>query len=252
MKRIRHLFLASVAAGAATGAAPAQAQNAPVAAAAPVADPAKLAAARQVVVKLVPEGLYRRMMGEGMNEMMRNMAGSIGDLPMRDLIRAGGLSEAQVAQLGDAKISELMLLLDPHWHERTQLSMRAMTGELAELMASMEPAIRDALSQSYAREFSAAELADMARFFATPSGEHFAAQSMALFMAPEMMKAMSDLTPQIMQRMPQMMEKVQGATKHLPPAREYKDLSEAERRKFAELLGLDPEEAGKPGRSNKQ
>lgn len=236
---MKQMLFAALAFGSVLAGGPARAQSAPQSApSAAAADTGKLQAARQIVAKLVPDGLYRRMMGDSMNQIMQNMVGSMGELPVRELARAGGISEEEVSRLGEGKTAELMALLDPHWQERMRLTMQAMSGELGEVMASMEPAVREALSQSYAREFSAAELADLARFFATPTGDHYAAQSMALFMAPEMVKAMSDMTPQLMRQMPAITAKAQAATKHLPPARTFEDLSEAERAKFSDLLGV--------------
>jgi hypothetical protein len=205
-----------------------------------VADPARLAAAKDVVGKLLPQGIYKRMLGTTMNTMMDSIMGPIGDLPIREVMRLGGLSEADAKALGESTMREVMEVYDPHWLERMQLTMHAMTDAMSDLMVSMEPKVRDALGRAYAREFSLAELQDMGRFFASPSGAHYAGKSMELFMDPEMMKTMMEAMPEIMKQMPAIMEKAMTAAKDLPAPRTNKDLTPAERKKLAGLLGVDP------------
>lgn len=236
---MKHAFAAAAALLALPGPA-AFAQTAPSAQAAPAADPVRLAAAKEVVGKVLPQGIYKRVLGTTMNSMMDSMMGSMGKLPMREIMRMTGISEEDAKSLGEGTIDEVMEIYDPHWQERMQLTMHAMTDAMSDLMASMEPRIREALTRAYAREFTLAELQDMARFFASPAGARYANKSMELFMDPEMMKTMTEALPEIMKQMPAIFERATNATKDLPKPRTNKDLTPEERTKLAGLLGVDP------------
>lgn len=222
----------------------AQTQSAPPApAAAP--DPARLAVARELADKLVPQGMYQRMMGENFSRMMESMVGSAGDIPVRDFAQIGGLSEQDVSRLGKTTLGEVMAIYDPHWQERQQRMMRAMMGEMGKLMSTLEPKVRVALARAYAREYSLPELQDLQRFFATPAGSHYARSSMELMMGPDMAQTMGEAMPEIMKQMPALIQTAQTSTKDLPPPRRPADLTPDEREKIVKLLGA---KSGQPAK----
>lgn len=217
-------------------ATPALAQTAPGAA---PADPARLAAAQTVVAKLVPAGIYKRLMGTSFDQLIETMTDSMREMPINELVRLTGIDKQDAAALGEGTIGEVMDVYDPRWNDRMKLGTRAMADSMAEMMVEMEPVVRGALARAYAREFSAAELAELGRFFATSAGSHYADQSLALSMDPEMVKAMSDLMPRMMEHMPDLVARAEAATRDLPKPRTNKDLTPAERKKLAGLLGVD-------------
>jgi len=204
---------------------------------APIA-PAQLDAARGVVAKVFPVGTYRRMMGETMDKLMGSMMDGMMDMPIGEIARLGGLESEKVAEMDKTSIAEIMAIYDPHFRERTRLGMRAMTDSMTGLMDDMEPRFRAGLTRAYARKFSAAQLADLGRFFDTPTGSVYAAESMMLYMDPEVMGEMQTMMPEIMKKMPDFMAAMKNATAHLPPARKASELSKAEREKLAALLGV--------------
>lgn len=238
---IKHLLAAAFlvpAAGHAQTAAPAA-----VTTAAP--DPARLAAAKEAIAKLMPQGLYKRMLGTSLNGMIDSMMGTMGDMPIRDLVRMTGISEDEAKTLGPGTMHEVMDIYDPHWNERMKLMTHAMMNEMGDFMGGFEPRVREAMARAYAREFSLTELQEMNRFFATPAGGHYATRSMELFMDPEMMKSMTEMMPEMMKAMPDILAKAQAAIKDLPPARTNKDLTPEERKKIASLLGIDADKLDK-------
>lgn len=227
----------AIAAALALASGPASAQTAPRPVAAPV-DATRLTAARQVVARLMPPGTYKRMMDQSMGPLMDSMTQSMGQLPVQDLARLSGITAEEAASLGEGTIEQVMAIYDPHWRDRLKRSTDAMMGGMTGIMTSMEPAMREGLSRAYAREFSAAELGEMDRFFATPAGTHYALKSLQLFMDPEMMKIMSDMVPEMTKRMPDMMAKAEAAVASLPKPRSNSDLTPAERAKLSKLLGV--------------
>lgn len=223
----------------------AHAQTAPKApavapASAPV-DPARLAVSQRVVARLVPQGIYKKIMDTVFTEMMDQMFGQLGEMPIGQIAKLGGLSPAQAKALGDAKIGEIMAIYDPAWRDRQKRMMQGFSSGMGDIMGKLEPKVREALARAYAREFTAEELADLDRYFATPAGAHYAAQSLVIAMGPDMTKAMGEMMPEMMSAMPVLIQRAEEATADLPPVRKMDDLSPAERKKLAELLGVDPE-----------
>jgi hypothetical protein len=225
------------------GAARAQSvsQPAPAAPALGPVDPARLAVADRLVTKLLPAGIYKQLFDKTFNALMDKIVGQVGEMPIAKLARMGGVTEAQANALGAAKLREVMEIYDPAWQERQRRTMQVMAAGMGDIMTSVEPKARGALAKAYAREFSAVELEDLDRYFATPAGAHYASRSLLIAMGPDMMEAMNALMPELMEAMPGLVQKAQAATADLPAVRTKGDLSPAERKKLAELFGVDPE-----------
>lgn len=211
---MRYQYLAIFALGIAT---PALAQQVPSTVVENAADPARIAAAKPVIDKLWPVGTYRRMMDGSMSKIMDSMMESMMGMKASDIIgpmdKSGKASEAA----GTKSMGELAMTADPNFRERTRLMMDAMMSGMIPIMEKIEPQVRENLTKIYARRFSAAQLADLGSFFATPSGKAYAEQSMLVFMDPEMIQGMQAFVPELMKSMPAILKKAEEATKHLPP-----------------------------------
>lgn len=218
----------------------------PVQPAAEAIDPSRLSAARKVVEKVFPLGTYKRMMGGTMNTLMDSIMGGAMDIPVAQIAAMGGLDAGQVKELGDAKLSDIMAIYDPHFRERTQIGMRAMMDAMGAMMGGFEPRMQAGLTRAYARKFNAAQLGELDAFFATPTGSVYAAESMMLYMDPEVMREMQALMPDLMKHMPDLIKVTTEATKHLPAPRKPEELSEAEKAKLAKLLGVKKSELRDP------
>lgn len=182
-----------------------------------IADPLRLAAAEKAVDYLFPLGTYERMMRGTMDKMISQMMGSMMDMPASDMAKMGGANEEQAEALGQRSMAEMALDADPHFHERTDISMKVMMDEMVTLMSSMEPQIRTALSGIYARKFTLQQLGEMNTFFATDTGTAFARDYMMVFVDKDMMSTMMGFVPEMMKVMPDIQKKVEEATAHLPP-----------------------------------
>lgn len=222
--------------------APALAQNAP---AVPVTtpsqtpvDPARLAAAQDVVNHIFPEGTYARMMNGSFDAIMKSVMNSFSNIPVKQIAAIGGLSQAEVAKLGDGNLREMMAILDPAFQQRMDIIMHTMVSELPKLMATFEPGMREGLSQAYAKRYSLEQLTELNRFFATPTGSAYASNSMLIAMDPEVMSRMQAVMPQMMQQMPAIMQKAMAAAATLPKPKKPEDLTRADRAKLAKLLGV--------------
>lgn len=199
----------ALAAAALAMAAPAVAQTASASAAA--LDPARLAAAEKAVAALVPEGVYMRMMRDQFPHMMDAMMAQMMDKTAGEL----GIPESGT----DAKktLRENAAAADPHFEERMRIMMRVMGEEMGVVFGRIEPRVRAGLSRAFARKFTLEQLDAQNAFFATPAGKAFAGEYLTTFMDPELIQEMMAATPEMMKVMPQIMKKVEAATKHLPP-----------------------------------
>lgn len=201
------------------------------------ADPARLAAAQQLVFKVVPDGAFAKIMN-GMSEQMGSMiVAQLDAMPLGKIAEAMGLNAADTTKLDKVKISQINSIIDPHYKERMERTMKALFASMGGVMGKMEPAVRDALAQAYARRFTTAQLNEINAFVATPTGSLFASSNMELASDPEYLKVSQKLVPELMQAMPEIIANTQKATADLPPARSYKDLTAEEKKKLQALIG---------------
>ena len=197
----------------------------------------RLPAATAVVAMMMPEGFYGEMMGDMMDKMMRPMMAmfSSPDFLLASRIAAG---EDALSAMGDAEKAELLAMLDPAYDRRVDVIIGTLTANMAEMFVVLEPPMREGLSKAYAVRFDGAQLGDIAGFFATPTGGQFARESMALFADPQVMQATMQALPQMMGSIGNMESAMKEAMESLPAERGLDDLSDAEKARMAQLLGV--------------
>jgi hypothetical protein len=237
---MKKVILAVLALGIATPAL-AQAEVKPVESAKAAASPL----ATEIATKLFPDGTYRKLLGPTFTQMLSGMFDNMGSIPLGQIARAVGADEKVAAALDKAKSDEIMAIIDPAFKQRMGLTMESMFTAMIPLFETMEPDLRDGLALSIQSKFTPVQLAELKSFFATSTGASFASQQMLLFADPAVMGKMQAQMPKIMAAMPDLLGKAFKATESLPKPREMKDLTEAERTKISELLGLKPEKAKK-------
>ncbi len=238
---MKKLLLAIAATSLALGSQPAAAQDAPPASTVPPAapiDPQRLAAARTTVDHIFPQGTYARIMNGSMNGMLDNIVKTSGAIPLREVAGLAGQPPAELARLGQTTLADIMAIFDPVHDQRMAIVMHTTMTAMTDIMSQLEPSIHEGLAEAYAARFTTSQLADMNRFFATPSGQAFAANVMTIQTDPAVMTRMQAIVPVLMQRLPGIMDQAGRATAKLPPPRKFNDLSPAERTKLASLLGV--------------
>jgi hypothetical protein len=188
----------------------------PPATAAPAAtppDPERMALARQAIDYVWPLGTYRRLIANSMGGMTDMMIGATLDVKTDDMLPPGTRPKGTPS----GTLREAMAKEDPYFEERMRIMYRVMGEEMAPIASHVEPQVREALATIYARRFTAEQLADMNRFFATPSGRAYAADSLTVYTEPEMTRAMATMMPELMKAMPAIMKRFETETAHLPP-----------------------------------
>ena len=203
-------------------------------------DLAKLEVSRKVALRLVPDGVFMKVMSGTFDQMMGGMMDSIMDLPLKEVVQKFAKNPDDLKDLNEFTLAQVMAIVDPAYKERTQVGMKAMMSEMGGIMSTMEPGMREGMAVAYANRFSATELADMDRFFASASGARFASENMTIMTDPAIMKQMQALMPKIMEAMPAVVKKMTDATEKLPAAKTSETLTKEERDALAKLLGIKP------------
>lgn len=202
---------------------------------------ARLPAAQSVVGAMMPEGFYGEMMGDMMDKMIRPMM-SMFSTPDFILGTRLAADEETLGELDETQKVELLEMLDPAYDRRTDVIVEVMTESMGGIFDTLEPPMREGLSKAYAVRFDDDQLADIGAFFATPTGGTYARESMALFADPQVMQAMMQALPQMMGSFGNLETVMKEAMAELPAERAYEDLTDAQRTRMAELLGVDEAE----------
>lgn len=203
---------------------------------------ARMPIAEKVVERIFPAGTYVKMMNETMQPMMDSMMGSFMDLPINEIAKLTGVMTPEMESMGEGSVNEVMAILDPAFEERTRVISSVTFELITDTMKQIEPSYRAGLARAYAVRFTEAELTELNTYFSTPTGSKYAAESMLIFADPQVMSAMNEMVPAMLNMMPNMMEKIAVANEQFPAARTYSDLSVEERARLSELLGVTEDE----------
>ena len=178
----------------------------------PAPDPARLVLARTTVETLWPNGTYGRMTDQ--------LMGGIYDRIMAMKLSDFDKGAAKAGKPGpDLTLHQSMLKDDPYFDQRVAIIRRVMTDEMKALSAIVEPRLRDGLARAAARRFDARQLTDINTFFATDSGRALGSNLITIWMDPDTIRGVVQSMPDLIAEMPQMMARVEQATKALPKPR---------------------------------
>ena len=200
---------------------------------------ARLPAAQAVVGEMMPDGFYGEMMAGMMDKMLRPML-TMFSQPEFVLGARLTVDAEAIEALEEAEQAELTAMLDPAYEARGDAMVAVLTSRMGGMFTAMEGPMREGLSKAYAVRFDDAQLADIAAFFATPTGGEYARESMALFADPQVMQASMQALPAMMSGFGDIESAMREAMEALPAERGYGDLTEAQRERMAELLEIDP------------
>jgi Uncharacterized protein conserved in bacteria (DUF2059) len=206
-------------------------------------DAEQKAIAARVAGKVLPDGIYKQMFSSVFDQMGNGMMNQMMDIPMRDLAgMLGKEGDDLKASMSDATLKQVMEILDPAFDQRTKLMFKVMEPEMSALFTKFEPVMREGLATAYASRFNPDQLRELEAFFATPTGNAYAASSMTIFMDPAVMEKMMGVMPEMMKTIPAIVPKMTAAMEGLPKPKTVKDLNKAERAKLEALLGVTAKE----------
>jgi len=199
------------------------------------------------VARIFPPGTYTKMMHEAILPMMYGGMVDILRMPAAQLANLTGLMPDDLAARGEGTISDAMAIMDPAYKARSTLVMNVSMGWVAALMNQAEPSYRANLARAFAVRFPEAELDELNSFFATPTGSHYAAESILISIDPQVTSAMNEMISAVMESLPDMMASVTEATAGMPEARIYLELSANEQAKLSAILGVSHTELDRLG-----
>lgn len=180
----------------------------------PDPDPARLALSRTSVQAMWPDGAYGRMMVDFMGGMIDHAM----QLKKSDLAELGGKAKpaAASADARDLSLHDEIAGKDPYFDKRMAAIRAVVDEEIGKVSVIIDPKIREGLARAMARRFDGQQLADINRFFATPSGHAFAGQYMQLWLDPDTIRSVFTSMPEMMKLMPDMMQKIKAANDKFP------------------------------------
>ncbi len=205
----------------------------------PEPEPARLELAKITTSKLLPDGVYAKMIDDMMGNVLTPLFNLMPGLSDTQITTITGASEDTVAALTEDQKAAVTQIIDPNHKDRGKQIIDVLKPMISEAIAVIEPAMRQGLSRAYARKFTAAQLTTINGFFATPVGSEFARSSFALQADPEVMQATFKAFPVIISTFMSDESKVKEKFEALPKQRELKDLSDAELQQLAQLLGVE-------------
>lgn len=207
---MRGIILAAFVLGFATPplAAQAPAPAAPVPQAEAAVDPARLAAAERMIETMMPPGMLQRAFAQTM-------------FPIDSIMSMDAAALGLPGAPADASLGETIAAADPHFQERMRIESEIMREAMAGLVGEMEPDMRRIFARFFARRFDLAELEEMTRFFATPTGRKYVETSFNMMSDPAMTELVGVMAPRMVEAFPRIEERIRAATAHLPrPATE--------------------------------
>lgn len=202
---------------------------------------ARVPAASAITAQMMPDGFYVEIMEDTMKSALEPMMAMLSGATGAKLMLGARLNvePETIAGFSDEQKIELATLLDPGFAERGPMMQQMMNGMMRKLAVAIEPGFREGMAKAYAVRFDADQLADIASFFATPTGAIYARENMRLMADPQVMSASMKAMPAMMEQFAGMEEGIGVAMDALPPERNVSDLSDAERARMAALLGVD-------------
>lgn len=202
-------------------------------------EPALLAKGERIANAVVPTGSYRKIIAETFKKVVEPMMEGMDQIPLSVITNFAGVSEEEVTLKPGAKLSDIMMIVDPHYKQRNRTMMSKLSDIMIDLSDDIEPSIRDGMAKAYARRFSAKDLEAVAQFYETESGAKIAGESLGIFASPEVMSASMEMMPKFMERFFGEMEAITKGSEDLPPPRKFSDLSNEELNKMSELMGVE-------------
>lgn len=205
----------------------------------PPVDPARLALARQTTAALIPQGALAKMIDNMYGKIFKavmEQASAASDLSIS--IKTGVESE-QVAALDAPTKEKIADLFDPNRKEREDQVTKVIKPLIEEALGDLEAPMREGLAYAYSRKFSGEQLTQLNSFFATPTGQLYANESMALQADPEVMLAVAKAVPPMVTKFMDRGPELEGQFKDLPKEKSLADMSDAELSKLAKLMKVN-------------
>lgn len=202
---------------------------------------ARLPAAQALAEIILPPGTFDAVMAKSLRTTMRPLLqmAVLGKADTTFVRERLGLSAEQWTSLPNSSKVELANLLDPAFGQRARADLAAVFETLKPVSATIEPYVRQAIVAMHAQQFTEAQMTDIGAFFATPTGAIYAEQWLSTMFDPRLFAVNMELTSRMISFGVQAQARMTTDTGLVGTERAYSDLSEAERDRVAEIVGMD-------------
>lgn len=198
------------------------------------------ASAHIIAVKMLPAGVYTRMMATVLPNIMNQMTSAMPALVIREALKSGGVPAEKVNQLSPQQMNEIIAIIDPAQSERMKIVQSVIMEENARMLTAYEPELRKAYERAFLNRYTTTQLADIAQFANTPAGEAFLSDITQLGADPAIQAQIKQLMADMIQKMPGFMDLAKAKAANLPAPRQLKDLSPEQKARLKALLGPSP------------
>ena len=205
----------------------------------PPIDPARLTLAERTTAALIPNGSIEKMVDNLYGKMFKTIMGEFGGQSDLMLSIQTGVESEQIAKLDEATKAKVADMFDPHRKEREDQITKVIKPLISEVLGDMEPPMRSGLAKAYARKFTGAQLTDINGFLATPTGNIYASEWMALQADPEVMLAVLKAVPPLVTKFIDRAPELEKDFKELPKEKQLADFDDKELGKLAKLMKVD-------------
>jgi len=202
--------------------------------------PAQLALAETTTGALVPPGSLEKMLDNLYGKLFRGMLGEFGGMSDLMLSIKTGVESEKIEALDTPTKEAIADMFDPHRKAREEQIMTTVKPLVSEVLRDFEAPMRTGMARAFARKFSADQMTQMNAFFATPAGQAYASEWMALQADPEIILAIVRSLPPMANKWIDRAPELEGKFKDdLPKEKQLSDLSDTELTKLAKLMKVD-------------
>ncbi len=212
----------------------------------PPIEPARLTLAQQTTAKVMPDGVYGKMMNDMMDKFTAGIFNQEGGMSDLEISLTTGV-EAPEGGLDEAKRKAITDILDPNHAKRTEVIQSSLSPMINKIAAVVEKPMREGLTRAYARKFTAAQLTELNAFLSTPTGTLFGTESILLQADPEVMQAVFKALPKMVDDLTDPATEIDKKMSEIPPTRSLSDLTAKEKDSVAKLLGTTADKLNEYG-----
>lgn len=172
----------------------------------PEPEPARLAAARDMTLTLLPKGTY----GQAMSKFLDVTAERVLDMSEADfaaMFPDAKPTKGKKAKAPSTEPLRLKLGRDDPMFDAKKAAVKAFAGTMLVKVGDIaEPRYREGMARSLARKFDAAQLAEIRTFLATPTGAAYGREMVGLWFQPDVIRASFEAMPDLMKLAPDLMK----------------------------------------------
>jgi hypothetical protein len=208
----------------------------------PPVEPARLAAAQQLVSPMTQRGSIEKLYDNLYSRMFQAMQMMGGRSDRDGLLSSLGVPADRMASISHADVKRVTAILNPDAGLQQQQYAAALRPLVDEVFSVLLPAVQQGMARAYARQFTLEELNQIQSFFATPVGVAFATELLPLQANPEVIMAVLRSGPELIQRMEKVAPTIDAnftAMGRPRRARTLHSLTNKEVKEIASILKVD-------------